>query len=170
VAWKAAGEFAKESVEAVDSAALGQEHVGAFTGNNTDAVLTAEFDGFRTDSTLTTATVHPDAVDSSFGAILNDRVGDLRGSHEQGGVDSRLDVLNACEAFAAEDSRQRGIHGNNVVTAVGELLKEKDAEIARVAGDPDDREAFLGEKIVNGVESGVGSWHDKLLRGMADAI
>lgn len=60
----AAGEFAKEAVESVDSADFWQEHERTLAGDDADAVLTAEGDSFVADGALTTGAMHPDTLDA----------------------------------------------------------------------------------------------------------
>ena len=76
VSWIAAGEFADEAVEAMDSAGLWQEHQGAFAGNDGNAALAANLDGVFADGALTSAPVHPDTFYASFGAVVDNGVCD----------------------------------------------------------------------------------------------
>ena len=71
--------------------------------------------------------------------------------------------MHASEALMARDGGQVGVDGNDVVAALGEFLEEHHAEFMGVVGNADDGEAFLSEKIMDGVERGLWAWHAALL-------
>ena len=100
-----AEEFAEEAMEGMDSATLGQKHVRAFTWDDGDAVLLAEFDSLLAHRSLAAAAIHPDAANSSLGTILHNCGGDFWRRHQEGRVDRWFDVLNTRKAFATQNDR-----------------------------------------------------------------
>src|SRR5208337_1195798 len=125
--------------------------------------------GFGADGALAGGAVHPYAADARLGAILHKYFGDLRGSHEQYGIDGRLNLLNAREGAASLKLRGVGIDGDNVVSAAAEFLEHHGAETCGIAGDAGDGNAFLGEEILDGCERGGLSCHRSSLR-LADGL
>jgi hypothetical protein len=57
--------------------------------------------------------------------------------------------LHASKAAVSEYVGSVGIHGHHVVTAAAEFLEERNTEIAGLPGDPDHRNAFLSQEVVD---------------------
>jgi len=148
----AAREFANEAVEAVESGTVRQKHEGALTGNDTDVTLAAELNRLRADGALSSRTMHPNARNASLGAVAHNLVRNLGRGHQERGLDGWLDILHASETAAFLEFRSVGIHGNHVIAAVREFLEHRDAETAGFAGDADQGDALLGEKVLDGFE------------------
>jgi hypothetical protein len=119
----ASGNLAKETVNAMNSSACGKKHEWTLAGDDADPVLTAESDGSGADRACAHATVHPDEANAGSSAVDDNGFGYLRGSHQQGGFDRRVDILHAGETWVAKNVRGMGIYGDNVIAAMEEFLE-----------------------------------------------
>src|SRR6266568_3651786 len=145
----AAGELAHETVQTMDSSGVGEKHIWTLTGHDFDPSLPTERDRVRANGAFAGGTIHPHAADAGFGTVGDDLVSDGRGCHEQGGIDGRLDVLQASETATPQDIGRVGIYRNHIVTAAAELFEERDAETFGFTGDSDHCNSFLGEEVVD---------------------
>lgn len=145
----AAGDFADEAVDAMDASGGGQEHEGALTGHDFNSPPLAKCNCFWADGTFPGGAVHPNQADTGFGAVGDDLVGNGGRGHEERGCDGGLDVLQASKATPAQHIGSVGIHRNNIVPATAEFFEERDAEIVGFAGDPDHRNSFLSQEVID---------------------
>ena len=61
-------------MESMDAARIWKKHEGTLSGNDLNAVLPAECDGFLADGALARGTVHPYLADAGFRTIEDDLV------------------------------------------------------------------------------------------------
>jgi hypothetical protein len=92
-------------------------------------VILAERDRFSTDSALARRPVHPNPPYARVGAVIHNRFGGLRRSHQQRGFDGRLNVLHASEASSSLYLRAVWIHRNNVIPAPAQFFEQLYTEI-----------------------------------------
>ena len=83
-----------------------------------------KFDGFRAHGSHACAAMHPDALDTDGGAILNDGAGHGRRGHQQNAVNGRRDVEQAGETRPSVDFANFRIHGDGIIATFEELAKD----------------------------------------------
>lgn len=141
-------------MEGVDSV-VGEEHEGAFAGDDVDRVIAAEGNGGVGDGAAAGAgAVHPDAADAGLGAVGDGRVGRGGRRQEKHSFDRWLNVLHAREARPSVQRGGTGVDGDDVASAAEEFVEEVDTEMFGIAGDTNQGQASRCEEGLNGFKRG----------------
>ena len=143
-----------------------KKHERALAGHDGDSVRLTELDGPRAHSSLAARAIHPHPLDARVGAILHNMVGGVWRGHKQYAVNRRPNASHIRRAALAFDVRGLGIDGNNVVATVAKLAKQRARKILGIARNADNRDPFLGEKILDSGDRG----HANLLPQLSSRI
>src|SRR5215472_963045 len=113
-------QFVDPSVDYV-GAVVGEEHVGALSGDDFDLMVAAEGEGGFCDGASGAGAVEPDAAHAGLGAVGDGGSGGGGGRHQERGFDGRLDVGDAGVTVASVDLGGVGVDGEDVVSAAEEF-------------------------------------------------